>query len=87
MSGGFLEGLAVGSFVLNTVLLVLVCFVCVPLYRAARRQRELCAEDLRILTVERDGWREVANRALLVAENGRNVSRRATRLVVRTTTP
>ena len=51
------------------------------LYVGCRNQAVSTEERLRIITAERDSWRTVAERALLIAEIGRNVSRRADKVL------
>lgn len=68
--------------VLSTILAALVvffataCFILTILYQRSRSSLELVIRD-------RDGWRGVAERALLVAQIGKHVSRRATGLASR----
>lgn len=50
------------------------------LYATARNERDQAREDLVAVTNDRDGWRSVAERALLVAQIGKQVTLRATRV-------
>lgn len=75
---------------INVVLLAVIfgsiCvgrFILWPLYASLKKERNMLQERLDAVVRDRDGWRGVAERALLVAQIGKQVSRRATRLVAR----
>lgn len=54
------------------------------LYTSMRAERDDLRATLVAITADRDGWRSVGERALLVAQLGTRVTQRATRLVSRT---
>jgi hypothetical protein len=51
------------------------------LYTTARAERDLALEKLAAATAAIEGWREAANRAILVAELGKRVTAHATVVV------
>jgi hypothetical protein len=53
------------------------------LYTTMRAERDTLRDSLTAMTADRDGWRSVGERALLVAQLGTRVTKRATRLVSR----
>lgn len=54
------------------------------LYTAARTERDLLRERLTAVVGDRDQWRTVAERALLVAQMGARITTRAARVATTT---
>jgi hypothetical protein len=53
------------------------------MFLSGRDERDYLKSELVRVVQDRDGWRDVANRALLVAQVGRNTTRRAANLANR----
>jgi len=51
------------------------------LYTTTRAERDALRENLNAMAADRDGWRSVGERALLVAQLGKQVTTRAARVV------
>lgn len=70
------------AWVITAVVIVaaagVVYFVEWRLYMMVRRERDECKQSLAAVVADRDGWRGVAERALLVAQIGKRVTTRAT---------
>lgn len=48
------------------------------LFTTVRKERDKLANDISVISADRDGWRGVAERALLVAQISKTVATRAT---------
>jgi len=76
--------IAIAESILLVVLVLLVRFGIWPMYTAMRDRYARCQSQLAAVSADRDGWRDVGERALLVAQFGRRTLDRATQLVEKT---
>ena len=70
---------AVETTLLFAIFLVLRAVIW-PMYVKTRDHCTLLEERLNAISAGRDGWREVAERALFVAREGKGVTQRATKI-------